>query len=96
MAGIVLSLMGFWNSVIYFVTSWRAVRCAWVGRWGRCDEVDEIEVGGVTGRGERVSRVGRPSWVGAAGGGDGESVVGLNLEEGRGRDGSGSRDCDSV
>ena len=32
---VVLPLMGFWNSVIYMVTSWRAVRNLFTGRLGR-------------------------------------------------------------
>lgn len=40
-AGVVLSLMGFWNGVIYVVTSWRACKMGWVYlfRRGRVEEV---------------------------------------------------------
>ena len=31
-SGVVLPLMGFWNSVIYITTSWRAVRLLFTGQ----------------------------------------------------------------
>ena len=32
-SGVVLPLMGFWNSVIYITTSWRAVSMLFTGFW---------------------------------------------------------------
>ena len=69
-AGIVLSLMGFWNSVIYIATSHHACKVLFEGIFKRGSCVSGGDCGMSEGRGSMVLRSkGRASW--------GDSVEGL-------------------
>jgi len=72
-AGIVLSLMGFWNSVIYITTSWRACKILFDGMFRRVkvDEMPVVSVRRSCGRGR---------------GSGGDSVEGLAVERDRERE----------
>ena len=93
-AGVVLSLMGFWNSVIYIATSWRACKNLFAGiflggggGWrkgngeggGRKGLV--LKERGGSGSGSGKSRTG--SWGEGSAHGEEESVEGLAVGEGR-------------
>lgn len=80
-AGVVLSLMGFWNGVIYVVTSWRACQTMFEHLFGKI-KVDEIPIG------ERRMSVTRGSRGGSGTGswGDVDSLEGLAVERDRDRE----------
>lgn len=72
-AGIVLSLMGFWNSVIYIATSYHACKVLFEGIFKKGSCVSGGDCGMNEGRGSMVLRSrGRASW--------GDSVEGLARE----------------
>lgn len=85
-AGIVLSLMGFWNSVIYVTTSWRACKTGFEHLFEKV-RVDEIEIR-TQGKASGSGRAGRGSR------GDADSLEGLAAERDRGSERE--RDGESV
>ena len=96
-AGVVLSLMGFWNSVIYIATSWRACKNLFGGflsgaRGRRMGNGDGMGKGDGMGRAGLVlkgrggcgsGKSGRGSWGEGSTNGEGDSVEGLAVGEGR-------------
>ena len=90
-AGVVLSLMGFWNSVIYIATSWRACKKLFGGVFSggggrRMENVDGTGRAGLVlkGRGGYGSgKSGRGSWGEGSVNGEGDSIEGLAVGEGR-------------
>lgn len=90
-AGVVLSLMGFWNSVIYIATSWRACKNLFWGVFSCCGGrrrrgVGNGDGGGIGGKGlvlKGSGKSGRGSWGEGSVNAEGDSVEGLAVGEGR-------------
>ncbi|KAG7289465.1 hypothetical protein NEMBOFW57_005836 [Staphylotrichum longicolle] len=79
MSSFVLPLQGFWNAIIYFVTSWGACRMLW-------DDV-RLWCGSPSFRGRRGRRSGRVDpheLMPGGGGGGGDGLVGHHLPRGGG------------
>ena len=89
-AGVVLSLMGFWNSVIYIATSWRACKNLFAGIFLRGGRRRGTRDGNgraglvMKGRaGYESGKSGRGSWGEGSAGEEADSVEGLTVGEGR-------------
>lgn len=90
-AGVVLSLMGFWNSVIYIATSWRACKNLFAtiflrGSRTRTGTRDGNGRAGLVLKergGCESGKSGRGSWGDGSTGEEGDSLEGLAVGEGR-------------